>query len=84
MLPFSAECLWISAPHSPARWLYPLKPDGEQKSADVRRKTVTLIYPDPVITKSWKANNFVLVDEKAKHPLIVKKHSFDCFSALVR
>ncbi len=46
-LPFSAERLRISAPHSPARWLYPLKPGGERKSADVWWKTVKLIYPDP-------------------------------------
>ncbi len=44
---FSAERLQISAPRFPARWLYPLKPGGEQKSADVWRKTVTLIYLDP-------------------------------------
>jgi hypothetical protein len=45
-LPFSAKRLRISAPRSPTRWLYPLKPGGEQKSADVQWKTVTLIYPD--------------------------------------
>ncbi len=33
-------------PHS-ACWLQPLKPGGDRKSADVRRKTYTLIYPDP-------------------------------------
>jgi hypothetical protein len=47
-LPFSAERLWISALSSPARWLYPLKPGGEQKSADVWQKTVTLVYLDPI------------------------------------
>jgi hypothetical protein len=47
---FSAERLRISALRTPARWLYPLKPGGEQKSADVRQKTVALIYPDPVET----------------------------------
>jgi hypothetical protein len=46
-LPFSAELVQISAPRSPARWLYPLKPGGEWKTAHVWRKTVTLIYPDP-------------------------------------
>jgi hypothetical protein len=44
---FSAESLRISAFRSPARWLYRLKPGGEQKAEDVRRKTFTLIYPDP-------------------------------------
>jgi len=48
MWPFSAQHWWISAFCSPACWLYPLKPGGEQKSADVRQKTVTLIYPDPL------------------------------------
>jgi len=47
ILPFSAQRQQISAFRSPAFWLYPLKPGGEQKSTDVRRKTVTLIYPDP-------------------------------------
>jgi hypothetical protein len=47
-LPFSAECLQISAFPSPTRWLYPLKPGGEQKSADVGWKTVTLIYRTPL------------------------------------
>ncbi len=46
-LPFSAEHLQISAPCSSARWLYPLKPGGEQKSTDIWQETVTLIYPDP-------------------------------------
>jgi hypothetical protein len=31
----------------PRRGLYPLKPGREQKSADIQRKTVMLIYPDP-------------------------------------
>ncbi len=35
MLPFSAECLQISAFHSPARWLYPLKPGG----AEIHRRS---------------------------------------------
>jgi hypothetical protein len=53
-LPFSAEHLWISAPLSPTRWLYPLKPGGEQKSADVWQKMVTLIYLDPILVVSLK------------------------------
>jgi hypothetical protein len=34
----------------PASWLYPQMHKwggGKQKSTDVKRKTVTLIYPDP-------------------------------------
>jgi hypothetical protein len=46
---FSTERMWISAFSSPTCRLYPLKPGGEQKSAYVRRKTYTLIYPDPKI-----------------------------------
>ncbi len=42
-----------SAPCSPARWLYPMKPGGERKSADIRQKTVTLIYLDPFWTQGW-------------------------------
>jgi hypothetical protein len=53
---FSAQCwqFFLLSSHfslafrSPACWLYPLKPGGEQKFADVRRKTVTLIYLDPL------------------------------------
>ncbi len=47
MYMFSAKRLRISAFSSPARWLYPLKPGGEQKAEDVRRKTYMLFYPDP-------------------------------------
>ncbi len=59
-LPFSAEHLRISTPRSPppSRWLYPLKPGGGWKSADVWRKMVTLIYPDP------RSDLFVVVIEK--------------------
>ncbi len=56
-LPFSAEHLRISTP-CPQGWLYPLKPGWEWKSADVWRKTVTLIYPDP------RSDLFVVVFEK--------------------
>ncbi len=49
--PFSAKHRWISAFCSPACWLYPLKPGGKQKFADVWRKTVTLIYPDLMFGK---------------------------------
>jgi hypothetical protein len=62
MLLFSAERLRISAPRSPARWLHPLKPGGKWKSAYVQQKTVTLIYPDPLISTHcnfmpvWNAN----------------------------
>ncbi len=37
---FSAKHLGISAFSSPARWLYPLKPGGERKAEDVRRKRI--------------------------------------------
>ncbi len=47
-LTFSAQHQWISAFRSPACWLYPLMPGGEWKSTDVQRKTVTLIYLDPI------------------------------------
>jgi hypothetical protein len=53
---FSAERLRISAFRSPACWLYPLKPGGERKSAYIRQKTYTLIYPDPRNNrKRWNA-----------------------------
>jgi hypothetical protein len=32
----------------PACWLYPLKPGGERKSADVGQKMFMLIYPGPI------------------------------------
>ncbi len=51
---FSAERLRISAFRSPARWLYPLKPGGEQKAEDVRQKMYTSIYPDPMKMLNWK------------------------------
>jgi hypothetical protein len=38
--PFSAQRWQISAFRSPACWLYPLKPGGEQKSADVWQKHI--------------------------------------------
>ncbi len=44
---FSTEHLPLSAP-PPACWLYPLKPGGERKAEDVRRKKYTLIYLDPI------------------------------------
>jgi hypothetical protein len=43
---FSAKCMQISAFCSPACWLYPLKPGGEQKSAYIWQKTYMLFYPD--------------------------------------
>jgi hypothetical protein len=46
MYMFSAKCMQISAFRSPACWLYPLKPGGEQKSAYICQKTYTLFYPD--------------------------------------
>jgi hypothetical protein len=49
MYTFSAQRRQISAFHSPACWLYPLKPGGERKSADVQRKMYTLIYLYPIM-----------------------------------
>jgi hypothetical protein len=57
ILPFSAKCPWISAPRSPTRWLYQLKPGGEQKSTDVQQKAVTLIYLDPFVGSSLLNKN---------------------------
>jgi hypothetical protein len=45
---------------SPTRWLYPLKPGGERKSANVRQKMVTLIYPDPL----FSSVSFILLKKK--------------------
>ncbi len=55
---FSTERLRISAFHSPARWLYPLKPGREWKVEDVRQKTYTLIYPDPLSNRTFQFWSF--------------------------
>jgi hypothetical protein len=61
---FSAQCRQIFAFRSPACWLYPLKPGGEQKSADVWQKTYTLIYPDPILSSRAQIQALLSLGEK--------------------
>jgi hypothetical protein len=71
---FSAQRQQISTFRSPTCWLYPLKPDGERKSADVWQKTYTLIYLDLILSFRVQILALLSLGEKNTEGQKVQKH----------
>jgi hypothetical protein len=57
MLPFSTERLQIFAPCQASLVRATWRGSGERKSADVRHKMATLIYPYPCEAQTKNSNN---------------------------